>query len=582
MAYNLEINKTSIASNNNGGIFNPSSGTVDYTYGANAQAIAYTDLQLVSGTQNQVSSASRPFIAADVGNFIQIAAPYGVSQSNLSNRVCIFSSAGGTTGGSFSFNGGGVWITPVSNGVEGLGQPNNNFLIGNFNTGNIPVMVLPYLPAGVQSWNVYLGPNNNSTATDYFLYANTSSRILTMSAAWPTTGQNPPTVAPSGWWGGFYEITSVSGGVATLSASVASSGTSTSGTGVLGGPISSPNLAINLTIPYQGYVSYISGSFSTACLVFGSGYGDLTGYSTTRGDGGKATITYDGTSPVSALGTTVNNNNSDVQANISNVVFNANGAINANQQFDCIYVGLNQCLFFNCEFNGATDGNGVNIQNSVPIIECSSANNKYGYLIGSCAPNLIRCTAQNNSADGFYAYQAYQTNWSILECFSINNGGIGFNLPSVRGTNIIGCVAYKNASHGFYISNGYSGSILWSCIASTNGGSGFYNCTENLFDNNQLFSYNNTSADTGNYSTYNPSATTTVLASDPFVDAAGGNFTLNDTAGGGALLRGAAWPNGFTGLPYTNDSRDIGAAQSAGTGGGGGLIIPGRGFSRGF
>ncbi len=575
---NLEINNTPIASNNNGGLFNTFAGTVDYTYGASAQAIAYTDLQLVSGTQNQVSSVSRPFVAADVGNFIQIAAPYGVSTVATLTGVVIFASAGGTTGGSFSFNGGGVGITPVSNGVEGLGQLNNNFPIGNFNTGNIPVMVLPDLPAGVQSWNVYLGPTNNSTATDYFLYANTSSRILTMSAAWPTTGQNPPTVAPSGWWGGFYEITSVSGGVATLSASVASSGTSTSGTGVLGGPISSPNLAINFS---GSYVSYISGSFSTACLVLGSFYGDLTGYSTARGDGGNATITYDGTSPVAGLGVTENNDSGGVQANISNVVFNANGAINANQQFDCIYVGQNRCLFFNCEFNGATDGNGVNIQNNVPIIECGSANNKYGYLIGSGSPNLIRCTAQNNSADGFYAYQAYQTNWSILECFSINNGGIGFNLASgVRGTNIIGCVAYKNASHGFYISNGYSGSILWSCIASTNGGSGFYNCTQNLFDNNQLFSYNNTSADTGNYSTYNPSATTTVLASDPFVDAAGGNFTLNDTAGGGALLRGAAWPNGFTGLPYTNDSRDIGAAQSAGTGGGGGGLILPRGITR--
>ncbi len=61
------------------------------------------------------------------------------------------------------------------------------------------------------------------------------------------------------------------------------------------------------------------------------------------------------------------------------------------------------------------------------------------------------------------------------------------------------------------------------------------------------------------------SATDLVLTADPFVNAAAGNFALNTTAGGGALLRAAGFPGVFPGALSTG-YLDIGAVQSAGAG----------------
>ncbi|AMV28810.1 hypothetical protein VT84_30735 [Gemmata sp. SH-PL17] len=56
------------------------------------------------------------------------------------------------------------------------------------------------------------------------------------------------------------------------------------------------------------------------------------------------------------------------------------------------------------------------------------------------------------------------------------------------------------------------------------------------------------------------------LTADPFVNRAARDFTLNNTAGGGALLRGKGFPTAFpSGL---TNNRDVGALQHADSGGG--------------
>ena len=63
------------------------------------------------------------------------------------------------------------------------------------------------------------------------------------------------------------------------------------------------------------------------------------------------------------------------------------------------------------------------------------------------------------------------------------------------------------------------------------------------------------------------------LTADPFVSAAGGNFALNNTAGGGAAARGVGWPSTWPGLATTVNDQDTGAVQSGGiTGPSGGLL----------
>ena len=68
----IEINQTGIASDNNGGGFDPTLGTVDYTYGPNAQAISVSNIQINDSNNTQIYSSSRPFVANDVGNTIYI------------------------------------------------------------------------------------------------------------------------------------------------------------------------------------------------------------------------------------------------------------------------------------------------------------------------------------------------------------------------------------------------------------------------------------------------------------------------------------------------------------------------------
>jgi hypothetical protein len=59
-----------------------------------------------------------------------------------------------------------------------------------------------------------------------------------------------------------------------------------------------------------------------------------------------------------------------------------------------------------------------------------------------------------------------------------------------------------------------------------------------------------------------------VLTADPFTNAAGGDFSLNNIAGGGALCRAGSVFNAFPG-GLTTGFNDIGAVQHEDTGGGG-------------
>lgn len=74
---------------------------------------------------------------------------------------------------------------------------------------------------------------------------------------------------------------------------------------------------------------------------------------------------------------------------------------------------------------------------------------------------------------------------------------------------------------------------------------------------NQTFRYNNFS---------DPEGTDITLTADPFVDAANGNFALNNTAGGGAVARAAALPASFPG-GLTANFRDLGPSQHQDSGG---------------
>ena len=80
--------------------------------------------------------------------------------------------------------------------------------------------------------------------------------------------------------------------------------------------------------------------------------------------------------------------------------------------------------------------------------------------------------------------------------------------------------------------------------------------------------YNNTS---GDYSSalWGDVRGFVTLTADPYTNSAGGDYSLNATAGGGTFCRGTAIPGAFGGLATTIGYPDIGAVQTLGSGGAG-------------
>ena len=121
--------------------------------------------------------------------------------------------------------------------------------------------------------------------------------------------------------------------------------------------------------------------------------------------------------------------------------------------------------------------------------------------------------------------------------------------------NLNRCVAYKCSTHGFGTRNTatLSGGVFVNCIAEECG----YGWDFNVLAGSILIncaSYNNTSGRTDGNEAVDIGAI--VLTGSPFIDAPGGDFQLNNTAGAGAELRGVA-----RGVYGKTDNTDIGAVQ---------------------
>lgn len=159
------------------------------------------------------------------------------------------------------------------------------------------------------------------------------------------------------------------------------------------------------------------------------------------------------------------------------------------------------------------------------MVNCvSHANTSHGFTLASMdgAGYLTYCTAYDNDGDGF-RLEAYCRDSLIANCLAVANVGYGFNRSSASG----------------------------------NGGHWILNCAAG---------YPNTGGNTNGYTSGVTNIGFVSLTADPFVDPAGGNFALNNTAGGGALLRAAGFPGAFPG-GLTISYPDIGAVQHQDAGG---------------
>jgi hypothetical protein len=149
---------------------------------------------------------------------------------------------------------------------------------------------------------------------------------------------------------------------------------------------------------------------------------------------------------------------------------------------------------------------------------------------------VARCLAANITGTGGAFFWNNETGFA-LACTAVGcSAGFDTQGPLIA----LNCLAYGCTGYGFNIEGAYGVALLRACAGGSNTSGNYRNTTPESF---------------------------VALTADPFTNSAGGDYSLNSTAGGGALLRGTGWPGAFPG-GGTTGYLDIGAVQAAGGTGG--------------
>lgn len=327
--------------------------------------------------------------------------------------------------------------------------------------------------------------------------------------------------------------------------------TGTGQTAKVGGALASAGKAagfVNNNVVWMKAGTYAvgNGTANTAGnrVDFAGNFQRWLGYGTVRGDGGRPTLQASAAGIGLLIGCTAARVNCVVQ--------------------DIVVDG-----------NGQSPTTGITASGGTRVFRCKAVNCSTGFsgnchrcYAESCATGFstalsVFCEAKSCSTAGFTT-----GNGSTLFCIAWLCG-VGFNFNSGNTGGAQYCTAYGNTSHGFFFGSTQV-QPAYGNIAYGNAGKGFSGTTETA----EQFFANGAGANTGG--TDNSPIT---LVADPFVNRAGGNFALNTTAGGGALLRGAGVPGAFPG-GTTTGYPDVGAVQSQASAGGG--LIGGGGLNGGF
>ena len=358
--------------------------------------------------------------------------------------------------------------------------------------------------------------------------------------------------AGTSWTTGWYQIVSVASNAATLDRACGSIASPVSGTWYEGGALATvKQVIINMTV--TGMTAYIKSGTSysvTSTMTLSSASNALTfiGYTTTRGDGGQATLTT-ATNSVNLI--TYSSGTSTMV--FENIIFSCtagtpgNGFTNTNAGY------LINLHFFNCKFTGWNLGfsnpSGSSITIFMYMENCNITSCSYGlsFAGGSTTLILIDTIVQACTNDGIAQSGSGLSLFAIRSTF-YNNGGKGVNqsVSAACSFSLFNCNFASNTSDGLTY-GGSSTSLNWLVVSNTifysNGGYGInVNTSVPILDNNLLncFFYNNSS---GKYTTAVTQSVGEIAGgANPFNNASGGDFSLNQAATGGALCRGAGWP----------------------------------------
>jgi len=340
--------------------------------------------------------------------------------------------------------------------------------------------------------------------------------------------------AGTDWTPGWYEIKSQDGTDWTLDRSPSAAGNANLATFKMGGALATPGGLGKVLNDHgvAGMVGWIkSGTYTLANGTENTAGGPLhlkastllriEGYNATRGDlGTKPVISAGAITGISVV--RLKGDHTAKRHLVRNLKVDGNSGENVNGFDGQGRYGqdlVSKCHAVNC-VNGFAGGN-------LRAFHCLAS----GCTVGFNTTGPSFCRATGCTSHGFRNLSPQGR--AVVLCIADGNGGAGFYEASY-GVQWLGCIAYGNTGNGFDWRN-YKMQHAYHCIACNNGGYGFdVAAVDNDATLQGCAGRNNTS---GNYRAGTLALDFVELSADPFVDAAGGDFNLNDTEGGGALLR---------------------------------------------
>lgn len=507
-----------------------------------------TDLIAASATGNSpvVSSASYSFVAGDVGHFLFVK-----SGTNWNpGWYPILSVSGGLATIDASIGAAIRYATQ-------LVAPGPNTVAGVATVAS---------PTG-GTWGIdYSQQTSPRIAYTDMVIGGTTTQFT--SAANPVAknlvGNHIQVVSGTGFTVGVFEVVSTSGTTATCDRSLGTAA-STGGNSNLGGAFGHPGSWSQYRVDGMiGFIKYSATTYditsSTAAInggrvVYGA-QNKLIGWDTVRSvtnrDANRPTIK----STVASITMVSNVDGFARKVTLRNLILDGNSQT-SNNGLSCsdTVAAYNVCVK-RCPGNGFTslrDG-----------WKCEADQCGTGFL----TPIFVRfCTSRRNTSHGFNASGA---SCSLEHCIAAGNGGNGFTTALFYGS-FSHCTSYGNTGAGFLGAGDDRGSYWYRCVAYGNGTYGWD--TYSTQGNSWLIQCAggaNTTANVRDASVTLEDFVT--LTADPFVNAAGGDFSLNNVAGGGAALRWIS--QGFPGISTTHIG-DLGAVQHQETAGGGGAPMIG-------
>lgn len=424
------------------------------------------------------------------------------------------------------------------------------------------------------------------TYTDLVIGATTTQLTSALNAFGATHPGNVINITSgTGCTTGWYEVVSVSGVTATMDRSVGTAASTCAGK--LGGAFVKPADAIAITV-HGNTVHIKTGTYTVTSALSPNSGGDrirIAGFASTHNDGGSRPTITTATNSINLFTTA-----GSAIIYFDNIIF-SNTAGTPGYGIDATS-GLGLALWIKgCKFSGFSIAIRGNYQAEwswqnmvVEDSEITSSTTRgmetsYGLVMrycwihnntgdgvrfslggsGQAAANVLyRNVFSNNTGAGVYNDISFKLTLQIINNVFYTNGDSGYKDPtSVMNPqsdmfNHATMLALEN--NIFYGNTGYGVNLK----SGTKMGSSFTN-RNNAYGGNTTAARNNLTAGTADVA----------LSGDPFTNAAGGDFSLDSTAGEGAACAAVGYPTTYAAGLSTTSTPNIGITESSSGGGGG-------------